>query len=153
MKKFVMSLLLAIAIMIPTVTTKAADVPDFRSVAGNYASYAGTQRSNGYISYDYDCDLNVGDSLVQQYMQLLTGNYPFYYLGNEVNDATRSSAQKFVHLYFGYNGSGYAQPANMGMRKKRNPVYCHVSIMVCYYYQQGVERIKIRVADGLSYGG
>ncbi|MBR1397226.1 MAG: hypothetical protein IJ563_06800 [Selenomonadaceae bacterium] len=155
MKKVLISFLLAIAIVIPTATTEAADVPEFRQVAGNYANYIGTQRSHyGFTSYDYNCDLNVGDALVQQYMQFLTSYYPFYFIGNDSSDLRRTAnSQDIFYFYFGYNGPTYAPPVTMGKSKKRNSAYCHVAVVIQHYYAQGYARVKIQVANGLSYGG
>lgn len=38
MKKFLVPVLFAFAILIPTAQVSAADVPDFRQVAGNYVT-------------------------------------------------------------------------------------------------------------------
>lgn len=152
MKKFLISMICTIVLMFPTILAEAADVPNFQSVAGNNVIFAGTQSSkNGSVSYDYDCEVNSGgDNYVRRYINLLTNNYPFSYDGNDVEDYTRSSAHKYVRYYFDYTGSKSVSNVNFG--RKKMPHYCNVSIMVCYYYDTGIQRIKIRVANGLSYG-
>ena len=106
MKKFFTILVVIAAfIAIPTFVVEAADVPDFRQVAGNYVSN-GERVNNtkkGYRVYAYECSVDLRENFAEQYLQLLTQN-GFALVGHEANDWRRTSAQYLDKWFLRYRG-------------------------------------------------
>ena len=158
MKKFLLPMLLALAILLPTMQAQAADVPEFLSVVGNYAEYVGGQNINDkngvYTTYSYDCDdISFAEDLVVEYCQYLISNYPFAFAGGYENDYTRTSAEKFEVALFNYTGNKYVASFISKDHKRKIQYTCNVRVFTHAQYRTGVMRITIGVANGLTYGG
>ena len=136
MKKILLSFLLAFAftIFIPTSQTLAADVPDFRQVAGNYVTNGERVNSRkGYRIYGYNCPINLNENFAEQYIYLL-GQYGIVCIGHTANDFRRSSAQYIDKWFFNCRGL----PMEVWRYK---------------YFNEGRTSFSIRISNGLSYAG
>ena len=135
MKKFLLPLLLALAILIPSVQAQAADVPDFRQVAGNYVTDGErvNARKKGYYVYAYNCPLDLRQNFAEQYINLLIRN-GCSFVGHEANDWRRTSAQYLDKWYFRCRGQA-------------------VEFWQYQYFDQGRISFSVRVGHGLTYAG
>ena len=134
MKKVFMICLLAFAVMIPTAIASAADVPDFRQVAGNYVRDGErVQTKKGYRVYAYECSVDLNENFAEQYVQLLSQS-GLSYAGHEANDWRRTSAQYLDKWYFYCRGQ-------------------RVEFWRYKYFNEGRTSFSVRISNGLSYGG
>lgn len=151
MKKFLLTMLLAFAVMIPTTNVEAGDVPDFAQIGGNYVGFSGAENSTkGYILYTYTCNMENDRDLAEQFVRLVTSSYQFKLSGHYTQDFTKTSNTSWEHWYFDYRGSKYVVPFQ---RSNREVYACHLEISKYRNGQTGVTHFSIRVADGLSYDG
>ena len=76
MKKFLLPLMLAFAILIPTIQVSAADVPNFRRVAGDSVRGGKSSNEKGYHIYSYTprLPLTYNGGFVDEYINLLKEN-------------------------------------------------------------------------------
>lgn len=134
MKKFLFPMLLAFAILIPTVQAQAADLPDFRRVAGNYVRDGERVHSRkGYYVYAYECSVDLRENFAEQYINLLQRS-GLTYLNHKAEDYRRSSAMYIDKWYFRCRGHS-------------------VELWRVKYFSQGRTSFSLRVADGLTYAG
>lgn len=129
MKKFLLPLVLALAILIPTFAVEAADVPDIRQISPNniIPNYSIFDSDNSV--YVYECKGNSYNYVVQ-FVQMLTRNYSF----KLVDSGKAGETYDWELLYTG--------------SKRLAPGYAfHISV--------GSERnaIDIEIIKGLSYAG
>ena len=137
MKKIFLLLLavVALSVILPMTYAFAADVPDFRRVAGNYVTDGERVNSRkGYRVYAYECAVNQYDYLGDQYVQLLLES-GLSYMGHEPKDFTRSSSAMYIDKWF-FNCRGQ-----------------RVEFWRVKYYGEGRTSFSVRVANGLSYEG
>ena len=134
MKKFLMPFLLAVAILIPTAAVEAADVPDFRQVAGNYVTDGERVHSKkGYYVYAYSCSVDLRPNFAEQYVDLLQRS-GLTYTGHDYKDFRRTSAQTVEKWFFSCRGR-------------------RVEFWQYNYFDEGRISFSVRVADGLTYAG
>ena len=77
MRKFLLPLLLVFAILIPAIQAQAADVPNFRRVAGDIVKGGKQFNEEGYHVYKYNIltyDDSLEKSFTEQYVRLLQEN-------------------------------------------------------------------------------
>lgn len=66
MKQFLLPILLAFALLVPTVQVKAADVPDFYQVGGRHLIFTGRKNTTkGARVYGYDCSVDLKESFAE----------------------------------------------------------------------------------------
>lgn len=136
MKKIFSMLVIAVAlsIIIPTTYAFAADVPDFRRVAGNVVRDG--ERVNSKINsvYAYECAVNQYDYFGDQYVSLLRQS-GLSYMGHDAKDFTRTSSAMYIDKwYFSCRGQ-------------------RVEFWRVKYYGEGRTSFSVRVANGLTYEG
>ena len=154
MKKFLVPLLLALALLLPTAISEAADVPDFRSVAGNNVTFTGKEvTGSGYVVYGYDCSVDMNENFAEQYMRSLMNNYPFYYSDHFLNDYRKTSAELFENWIFGYSGSKNISTFAMKDHKTKTVYRAHLVVRRHPNWQNGITHFAIYIANGLTYGG
>ena len=126
--------MLAFAILIPSLQAQAADVPDFRQVAGNYVTDGERVNSRkGYYVYAYDCSLDLNQNFAAQYINLLRRS-GCSLVGHEAKDFRRTSAQYVDKWYFRCRGQV-------------------VEFWQYQYFDQGRISFSVRVGHGLTYAG
>ena len=77
MKKFLLPMFLAFVIFVPAVQTQAADIPNFRRVAGDLVKGGKQFNEEGYHIYKYDIltyDTSLEKSFAESYVSLLQEN-------------------------------------------------------------------------------
>ena len=77
MKKFLLPLLLAFALLIPMVAAEAADVPDIRQISPNNIIPDYSIFNTDHSVYSYKCTNGNSYNYAAQFVQMLTRNYPF----------------------------------------------------------------------------
>lgn len=135
MTKIFLPILLAFAIIIPTVQAQAADVPSFSRVAGNYVPFKLKEnwRKGSGRTYYYECSVNLRENFAAQYINLLKNN-GFTFIGHKASDWRRTSAQYLDEYYLSYRGT-------------------RVEIWQFRYFDEGRMTFSIKVPYGLSYEG
>ena len=132
MKKVFMICLLAFAVMIPTAIASAADVPDFRQVAGNYVRDGERVISKkGYRSYDYECSIDLRENFAEQYINLLQRS-GLTFIKHEYFDWRRTSAQYLDTWHFKCKGLA-------------------VEFSQYKYFDEGRTSFSVRITNGLTY--
>ena len=156
MKKFLLPLLLAVAILIPTVQAQAADVPGFYQVGRNYLTFTGREdeTGKGYRVYGYDCSVDLNEDFAERYMQALMNNYGFRPIGHFVNDYRNSdSARLYENWVFVYTGSKRVSKFELfNYADLNNPYYCHLNVSRTKDWNSEITHFSIRIAYGLTYG-
>ena len=157
MKK-ILPLMLAALIFFPAVAVQAAaDVPDFRVVAGNNVRFFNSEWSNdgGHITYEYICDLDLDkrENFAAKFVNYLrANNYPFVLTKNAKDDYISTSAHFIERWVFDYTGS-----KNISKVRLASPALGdfrgHILVQRFRYFLEDVTKIQIRVANGLTYGG
>ena len=145
MKNFFVPLLLAIALLLPTTITEAADVPDFRSVAGNSVSRGDWRQDSSYYAYVYGSN-TLNDNFIERYINLLQQKYPFKLINHDYNDWRSLSGQYLDIWTFRYTGSKRVSSPFLDGRGQ-------FEIWRYKYFSEGRTSFSIKVADGLTYGG
>ncbi len=136
MKKLYVSILVVLAIVasIPLTHATAADVPDFRRVAGDYVTDGERVNSRkGYRVYAYDCSLDIRENFAEEYCNLLLQS-GLSYNGHEAKDFRKTSAQYIDKWFFSYRGYP-------------------VEFWAYRYFSEGRTSFSVRVANGLTYEG
>lgn len=156
MKKFLLTML-AVLIIFPAAKAAAADVPNFAQFGGGYLSFTGretTSNSRGnYITYGYDCSVDLRENFAEQFMNYLVQNYPFQFISHESKEY-KSSAKVRDYWYFRYVGSTNARTFDaLRPGSAKSFVPCHLQFVRLKDFQSGVTHFSIRIASGLSYGG
>ena len=135
MQKLLLTLFLAIAILIPTVQAQAADVPNFRRVAGDYVS--GGERTHHdkkkMFCYSYECSTDLRQNFAEQYINLLRQR-GILLVDHEENDWRATSAHYLDIWYFTYKGE-------------------KIEFWQYKYFDEGRISFTVRVADALTYEG
>lgn len=138
MKRLFLGLLVvmfAVALVLPMAHAYAADVPDFRRVAGDVVRDGERVNSRkGYRVYAYECAVNQYDYFGEQYVNLL-GQSGLSYRGHDAKDFTRSSSAMYVDKWF-FSCRGQS-----------------VEFWRVKYYGEGRTSFSVRVSNGLSYDG
>ena len=133
MKKFLLPLLLAFALLIPTVAAEAADVPDIRQISPNnimpdYASFY-----TNYSSYVYECKNS--RQCAAQFVRMLTQSYSFRIV---INSDTTEEYPEWTLVY-----TGSKKLSNIHNSSIKNHVIVSASN----------DEIIIDIVKGLSYAG
>lgn len=137
MKKFLVTLLLAMTIFIPTITAQAADIPDIRQISSSIQpNYSGSDANLSI--YIYTCQNGNAINSAAQFVQMLTRNYPFKIYFSD----TSGGEGEWALVYTG--NKRVATSENM---KDGGGHYVQVLIMA-----EGNE-IDLRIVKGLSYAG
>lgn len=155
MKK-ILTLVLAALIIFPAAAVQAADLPDFLQFGGSYLNFTGrenTSNSRGnYITYGYDCSVDLRKNFAEQYMNYLVQNFPFQFISHESKEY-KSSAKVRDYWYFRYVGSKNARTFDaLRPGSAKSFVPCHLQIVRLKDFQSGITHFSIRIASGLSYG-
>ena len=153
MKKFLM-LVLAFVIFIPTIQAKAADVPGFYQVGGNYLTFTGREDTGkGYRAYGYNCSVDLSENFAERYMNALINSYNFRLIGHYVNDYRRGQAKLFERWIFAYNGSKRVSTfQHKNIQDRKNPYYCHLVVGRSKNWQAGTTHFSVLISYGLTYG-
>lgn len=134
MKKILLPILLAFAILTPTAQVSAADVPDFRQIAGNYVTDGERLHAKkGYYIYAYSCSVDLRPNFAEQYINLLRRS-GLTYIGHDYKDFRRTSAQTIEKWFFSCRGR-------------------RVEFWQYNRFNEGRISFSVRVADGLTYAG
>ena len=151
MKKFLMPLLLIVAIMIPTAIAEAADVPSFYQVGGNYLTFTGKEvgRKKPIRTYGYDCSIDLRENFAEQFMNNL---YNFRLVGHFFNDYRRTSAETFEEWIFVYTGSKRVSTFVEKDHHSNRTYNANLVVGIRKNWQQETTHFFIRVANGLTYG-
>ncbi|MBQ4495452.1 MAG: hypothetical protein II968_06760 [Selenomonadaceae bacterium] len=88
MKKFLLPVLLALAIFLPTTAALAADIPNIRQISPNNIKYLVATFEND-PNYIYECNDGKFFDYAQQYSELLIKEYSFKLALNYSNDETK----------------------------------------------------------------
>ena len=154
MKKFLLLLMFAVAILIPTAQVSAADVPGFYQVGSRYLTFTGREDTgNGFRVYGYDCDIDLEEDFAEQYMRALVNNYDFEFVDSYVNDYRRGQAKLYERWIFDYTGSKRVSTfQHKNIQDRKNPYYCHLVVGRSKDWNSGITHFSIRVAYGLTYG-
>ena len=147
---FVLVFLLALSV------AEAADVPNFRDVAGEFAQLDEFVSGRENEHYSYVCDLDIDRQLnfAEQYVAFLVQYYPFVVTEHYTHDYTRTSAMYAEDWYLEYTGPKHVAkfPAlHLEMRGRRYP--CHVHVVRHQMFEEGQTNVGISVAYGLDYAG
>lgn len=135
MKKFLLPILLAFVILIPTLEAQAADVPSFSRVAGNYVPFKTKEiwRKKDGRTYYYECSVDLRGNFAEQYINLLK-KCGITYIGHESKDFRRTSAQYIDKWFFSYRG--------------KKIVFWNYR-----YFAEGRMTFSVHVPNGLTYEG
>ena len=93
MKKFLLPLLLAFALLIPTVAAEAADVPDIRQISPNNIIPDYSIFNTDHSVYSYKCTNGNSYNYAAQFVQMLTRNYPDCYQQRHHRGISRMDAR------------------------------------------------------------
>lgn len=137
MKKFLLPLILVLAILIPMAQVSAADITEFLQAvptARNYARYTGTEnnRKECLNIYRYEWNSNLRENFGEQYVQFLTRN-GCSIVDHRVNDWRRVNAQ-------------YLDVWALRFRGQQFEVWRYK------YFSEGRTSFTVRVPYSLSYG-
>lgn len=156
MKKFLLTML-AVLIIFPAAKAAAADLPDFAQFGSGYLNFTGRENSSNrrgnYVSYGYDCSVDLRENFAEQYMNYLVQNFPFQFIGHDSKEY-KASAAVSDYWYFKYVGSKNVRTFDAlkhGSAKAFVP--CHLQVSRRKDFQSGITHFSIRIASGLSYGG
>lgn len=137
MKKFLLPMLLAIAVLISSFQVQAAgigDVPDFRDVAGyDVTDGERVNTHKGYRIYSYSCPIEDDDNFASDYVEYLI-DWGLTQIGHDYKDFRRTSAQSVEKWFFTCRGQ-------------------RVEFWQYNYYNEGRISFSVRVANGLTYAG
>ena len=123
-----------LSIILPTTYAFAADVPDFRRVAGDYVTDGERVNSRkGYRVYAYDCSLDIRENFAEEYCNLLLQS-GLSYNGHDAKDFRRTSGQYIDKWFFSYRGYP-------------------VEFWAYRYFTEGRTSFSVRVANALTYEG
>ena len=133
MKKFLLPLFLAFALIIPTAIVEAADVPSFSRVAGNYVPFKLREenKKSGRRTYYYECSVDLRENFAEQYINLLR-RCGLTYIGHEAKDWRKTSAQYLDRWYFNCKGQ-------------------RVEVWQFKYFREGRMTFSVKVPYGLTY--
>lgn len=155
MKKFLLPLLLALAILIPAAQTQAADVPGFYQFGGKYLTFAGGQdlRADGYRTYVYNFDIDLNEDFAERYIQHLLRNYNFRLIDHTVQEYTLGQSKMFENWFLVYTGSKRVSKFEaLNIDDLHNPYYCHLKVGRSKDWEAERAYFSIAVAYGLTYG-
>lgn len=131
MKKFLLSILLAFAIIIPTAAVaEAADIPDIRQINSSIRPDISIFYTNSNY-YSYTC--NNGNKYAMLFAQMLVANYPFKVVERFVDD-------EYPEWYLAYTGSKKVAP---------NKEWFNAHVLI----SSSNSEIEILIGKGLSYAG
>ena len=130
MKKFLLPLVLAFAILIPTVTVEAADIPDIRQINSSIRPDISILDTKSNY-YSYTC--NNGNKFAMLFAQMLVTNYPFKVVERFVDD-------EYPEWYLAYTGSKKVAP---------NKEWFNAHVLI----SSSNSEIEILIGKGLSYAG
>ncbi len=150
----ILPIILALAIIIPAFAAEAADVPDFRAVAGRQVKFTNSIKwSNPTANtrfYKYRWSVDLDENFVEQYVILIQKTGLFTLIAHDVVNYKDGSedTDKWV---FVYKGPKRKVPTFETFNK--DPYKAHLTIDKRQKYKKGVVELTIRVAARLTYGG
>ncbi len=155
MKRFlaVVLAIFAVLVAIPNVTAEAADVPDFRQVAGRQVKNTSRVRwSRDDLGrerhYLYGWSVDLDENFCEQYVNLIQRTGLFKLIANNEGGYTNT---KLTDWYFVYVGPKKNVPT---FRTREQDYYdVHLSITKSANYRTGDTELTIHVAPRLTYGG
>ena len=150
MKKFLVPLVLAMAILIPTAQVSAADVPGFHQVGSQYLTFTGRENTGkGYRVYGYDCSVDLNENFAERFMNSLTN---FRLIGHYFNDYRRTTAETFEYWVFTYTGSKNISSFVQKNYKNKQTYQANLVVGRHKNWQRETTHFSIQVANGLTYG-
>ena len=151
MKKFLLSLLVTVAILIPTIAVEAADVPSFSQIGSRYLTFTGKEvgKKQPIRIYGYDCSVDLKENFAEQFMNSL---YNFKLVGHYFNDYRRTSAETFEYWVFVYTGSKSISTFVQKDHHNKRTYNAHLVIGRHKNWQRETTHFSIRIANGLTYG-
>ena len=134
-----------------------ADVPDFAQFGSGYLNFTGRENTSNkrgiYVTYGYDCSVDLRENFAEQFMNYLVQNYPFQFISHEYKEY-KTQAIVRDHWYFRYVGSKNARTFDaLKPGSAKSFVPCHLQISRRKDFQSGIKHFSISIASGLSYGG
>ena len=155
MKKFLAIAVAFLAIMIatPAYTAEAADVPDFRSIAGRQVKFTNNVRWSrdslgSQRHYNYRCSVDLDEHFAEQWVNLVMRSGLFKLIAHDKGDLPNSSLEKW---YFVYVGPKKNVPTFNTVEQDYYKV--HLSLWKSEEYNYGYIEFSIHVAPRLTYGG
>ena len=151
MKKFLIPLLLIVAIMMSTAIVEAADVPGFYQVGGRYLTFTGKEvdKKKAMRVYGYDCSVDLREDFAEQFMNSL---YNFRLVGHYFNDYIKTSAETFEYWVFVYTrGKNVSTFVQRDYQRKRD-YNAHLVVGRHKNWQRETTHFSIKIANGLTYG-
>ena len=138
--------------LLPTALVEAADVPDFRTVAGNNVQEEIDERVKGRNSnfYSYECDLDLKEDFVNRYVDLLMKKYHFVFIDYHSKEWPLSALRHDTWI-FKYVGSKTV--ASFKNEHDGEIHYCHLRLTKARNFEEGKKYFYLKIANGLTYGG
>ena len=151
MKKFLLPLFLAFALIIPTAIVEAADVPSFYQIGSRYLTFTGKEvgRKQLLRVYGYDCSVDLRENFAEQFMNSL---YNFKLVGHYFNDYRKTSAETFEYWVFIYTGSKSISTFVQKDPHTKRSYNAHLVVGKQKNWQRETTHFSIRIANGLTYG-
>lgn len=144
---------LAIMIATPAYKAEAADVPDFRSIAGRQVKFTNAVRwSRASLGsrrhYDYRCSIDLDEHFAEQWVNLVMRSGLFKMIAHDKKNFSNWSQEKW---YFVYIGPKKNVPTFNTVEQDYYKV--HLSLQKNEEYNYGYKKFTIAVAPRLTYGG
>ena len=153
MKKFLMSLLVAVAILLPTIAVEAADVPSFYQIGSQDLTLTEKNVSEqGFRYYVYDCDVNLDEDFAETFVRNLISDYNFRQTAHFVNDYTEDQETLFETWCLVYTGSKKFSKFTTTNYENMQKYKANLSVCRHKNWQTGITRFWIYVSNGLTYG-
>lgn len=154
MKKIFLSILIAIAVLLPTIAVEAADVPSFYKIGGSHFYLTINDRSGtekGYRYYGYECEVDLNENFAEKFIETLVNDYNFRLIAHYVNDYRDyqlSLSDTWIFIYTGtkkiplFDTKNYEDmqiyKGNLVISRKKN-------------WEDESTRFYITIAKGLTY--
>ena len=154
MKKFLIPLLLIVAIMMPTAIVEAADVPSFYKIGGKsfYATLndkGGNEK--GYRYYGYECEVDLNENFAEQFIKILINDFNFRQVTHFVNDYRDDQSTVFDTWVFTYTGSKKISTFNTTNYGDMKNYKGHLVISRKKDWNAESTEFLIYIANGLTY--
>lgn len=155
MKKYLLFALafFSVMIFIPALGAEAADVPDFRQVAGRYVQFTNNVRWSrdslgSQRHYNYRCSVDLNENFAEQWVNLVQRSGIFSIIAHDKKNFSSWSEEKW---YFIYKGSKKNVPTFNTWEQDYYKV--HLSLIKRQKYDKGTTEFSINVAPRLTYAG
>lgn len=150
-------LALALAVLIPifaAASAEAADVPDFRQIAGRQVEFTSIVKKKNIARdriYTYRWSVDLEENFVEQYVNLIQRGGLFKLTAHKGGNLKSGSTFSREIWVFNYIGSKKHVPTFKTV--ENDPYDAHVYIAKDSNYKTGVTDLTIWIAPRLTYGG